>query len=85
LKWKNTIANILISKQDASVETDPTQCILGKWYHKFIESEDFEKLSSNEKKILRSLHDPHDSLHDSAIEIKNNLSDFNSMIEIYIN
>ncbi|MHC4946584.1 MAG: methyl-accepting chemotaxis protein [Planctomycetota bacterium] len=70
LNWADGIDVILTDDQvsDFAVETDPRQCMLGRWYYsdkRFNAMRNVPRLQS----ILVSLEEPHNVLHDSAIEI----------------
>jgi methyl-accepting chemotaxis protein len=71
LIWSSKISNLLLNnEQELTVETNPKNCSLGKWYYSYMESDEFKKLPASVQSILKDMEEPHRHLHESAIEIQ---------------
>ncbi|MEH0020281.1 MAG: methyl-accepting chemotaxis protein [Desulfobacter sp.] len=75
LKWAARIRDVFIQKQDdLGVQTDPTQCALGKW----LLSDEAREAYQNGSPVFRqnwdAMVETHKSLHQSAIDIESNLA-----------
>jgi methyl-accepting chemotaxis protein len=69
MKWKDKIIQSIQDRTVADVETDATKCKLGKWYYKFIVSNDFKYESLKTQDLLLSFEKIHFDLHLSAKEL----------------
>jgi methyl-accepting chemotaxis protein len=68
--WASTIKDLFLqNSKNLEVQTDPTQCGLGKWYYSFIKSSDFLNLPRHVQNKILELEEPHQQLHTSAKEI----------------
>jgi methyl-accepting chemotaxis protein len=70
LNWANKV-NALLTDDEVDtldVQTDPRQCAFGKWYYGDARRR-AEELVPALKPILASLEEPHQRLHESAVEI----------------
>ncbi|MBI1387081.1 MAG: HAMP domain-containing protein [bacterium] len=69
-KWAEQVAGFLHDDQTDSlkVQTDPTLCAFGKWYHSDARLK-AEELVPDLKPILAQIEAPHKQLHESAIQI----------------
>jgi len=75
LKWAANIRDSLLRKSDSlDVETDPNKCALGKWLNTEEAKTGYEHADTDFKKLWDSMIDRHKELHESAIDIKENLS-----------
>jgi len=71
LNWSEKIARAFLNNEDSvNVQTDPTKCGFGKWYHNYTKSDEFKKLSSNVQNKIKNIEGFHGNLHNSVIEIQ---------------
>ena len=70
LNWANAVNALLTDESvtELTVQTDPTQCAFGKWYHGD-ERKKAEALVPEIREALAAVEEPHERLHGSAIEI----------------
>lgn len=73
LNWANAVSELLNNDEVnlMNVQSDPTQCGFGKWYYSK-ERENAIKLVPELEKYLNEIEEPHQHLHESAIEIQDN-------------
>lgn len=69
LKWVNQLKKDLRDKKDLSVQKDPTQCGLGKWYYGQGRKNAMEQFPAIGE-LLAKLEEPHKKLHEQAHEIQ---------------
>lgn len=71
LKWAGKVRDSLLKKNKSleGVQTDPTQCILGKWINSEQAKNAYQNGSADFKKIWDTLPHHHDELHKSAVKI----------------
>ncbi len=70
-KWTSKVGELfLYNKKELKVKTDYKTCTLGKWYFKFIDSEDFKNYPKSLKLAILSMDKPHIRLHETSIRIK---------------
>ncbi|MBN1293478.1 MAG: CZB domain-containing protein [Candidatus Latescibacteria bacterium] len=70
LNWANQVNALLTDANvtELSVETDPHKCAFGKWYYSDARKE-AERLVPELKSFLDQIEEPHNHLHESAVEI----------------
>ena len=70
LSWSGQVCQFLLDNgQDLTVQTDPTKCAFGQWYH----SAEAQKAVAENKELaalFAAIDEPHKALHASALEIK---------------
>ncbi|QOY55293.1 CZB domain-containing protein [Candidatus Sulfurimonas marisnigri] len=66
LKWSKQLLSDISFNQKVSVQKDPTQCKVGKWYYNFKDSEEFSKLSQKDISEFKELEASHSLLHNSV-------------------
>jgi len=66
LNWDKQLSDIVYHNADADIQTDHTQCKLGKWYYSYIQSNEFRMLPGNMQSKLKSIDHPHMELHKTA-------------------
>ena len=70
LNWANQVNALLTDANitELKVETDPHKCAFGKWYYSDARKQ-AEQLVPKLKSLLDQIEEPHNHLHESAIEI----------------
>ena len=85
LAWANAILAVFAeNKTQINVQTDPHQCGLGK----FLESDKAKHAAASDPalaQVFQEIREPHTRLHQSAIEIKKNLTDKKKAYAIFQN
>ncbi len=72
-KWAGDVQKVFTQNlKELEVQTDHTKCSFGSWYYNFIISKDFMALPKELKEIIMDIDKPHEELHKTVIEIKNN-------------
>jgi methyl-accepting chemotaxis protein len=87
LLWSSEVSKILIDStiMELNVETDPHQCAFGKWYYGE-GRKNAEELAPGLKKYFDEIEEPHNHLHESAIQIDEVfLTDNKKANNIYLN
>ncbi len=77
LNWANGL-NTFITNEDIhelSVETDPTQCMFGRWYYSQ-ERRNLEEAIPELTPILAAIEEPHNALHASAVNVREHYRHF---------
>ncbi|MBU1248517.1 MAG: CZB domain-containing protein [Proteobacteria bacterium] len=85
LKWMNTVTNAIIEKKgSAEVQTDPTQCGLGKWLYS---DEVAVKVQADPEfsARLNPIFEPHEQLHQSVLQLNRRLAggDFDGAMTLF--
>jgi len=70
LNWAANVANSVIEHTVTTASTNPHKCGFGKWYDKFIVSQEFKDLDKDLQTKIFNLGKPHNELHASAIKLK---------------
>ena len=75
LKWADVIRDTFLKNVDnLDVQTDPTQCALGKWLNSEQAKNTYNNGDAEFKRAWEKMLDTHGKLHKSAIVIGNNLA-----------
>ncbi len=70
LLWMDKLTNQLLNDVEFNAQTDWHKCGFGTWYYGIKESEEYAKLSPEEKKVFDEMEQYHIELHESGQEIK---------------
>lgn len=72
INWVNSLKNCVEKKEKFMLETDPTKCAFGKWYHEYMKT---HKSDNSVNRALLKIDAPHRLLHESAITIRDLMRD----------
>lgn len=67
LVWVNDLINVLLLDREFSGQLDHRHCDFGRWYYDFAQSPEYQKESSEYRRVFSAIEAPHQALHDSAI------------------
>ncbi len=76
LNWANQVNALLNDEHvhDLTVQTDPHKCAFGKWYYSDARKE-AEEFVPELKALLAQIEEPHNHLHESAVDIASHYQD----------
>lgn len=83
LKWKNELLQSIAADEKFNGKTNERECNFGKYYYEFVETDEYDKLPQNIKKMFQELGDLHAKVHQSAKKI--NESDKYFKMSVYKN
>ncbi len=74
LKWADAIRDVFLeNKTELAVQTDPTQCALGKWLQSDVAKTAYARANQELKQAWDAMLVSHKKLHESAVEICKNI------------
>ena len=77
LNWASGLNTFITNDEihELTVETDPTQCMFGRWYYSQ-ERLDIERAIPELAPILAAIEEPHNALHASAANVREHYREF---------
>ncbi|MCG8402926.1 MAG: methyl-accepting chemotaxis protein [Firmicutes bacterium] len=79
LNWASGLNTFITNDEihELTVETDPTQCMFGRWYYSQ-ERLDIERAIPELAPILAAIEEPHNALHASAVNVREHYREFDA-------
>ncbi|UMZ75055.1 methyl-accepting chemotaxis protein [Natranaerofaba carboxydovora] len=76
LQWVNELADVFIAEEEFDGELDHNQCSFGRWYYQTLDSEGFQETPSEFQQTFREIEEPHEGLHNTAVEINDMIDEY---------
>ncbi len=83
-KWKDKLSSVFLFNKKMGMNFDPTQSEFGKWYYKFLKSDDFRKLPKDVQNLLLSIRDPYERLYETGKKIMDTYVAYDKSIGIIL-